>query len=462
MRTSTYEIIAHVNGEKDIIFNGLTGALDIIPAEIGSILESDRHREITFLLESVSSTEDIVLLQKRGHITELSRESEYDICIRLCKGYEKMAAYTYSAAKFMILPTYDCNFRCPYCYEQTIDDRKCSKGNPLFMSKEQVENIFGIIGKFPYIKEKSQMEIFGGEPLFAKTLPIVSSIVSHAKEAGRNIGCTTNGYDLHLFEKYLGPDMIANLLVTLDGPEEINNRRRIALDGGNTFARIIENINLALDHGVEVTLRVNLDKTNIDGYEALIKYLIEKSFFKHPLFHLSFARVKVLPGNKCTWLSTSNLFSTDVELLSKLEDLFDDKTILQKGICDGKKTLIESIRTTPMITSKTRYCGAVGSSLYFSPDGYLYVCSETVGHPELAIGTYDTNLHINKDRHNQWREYQLINLPKCLKCPLVFMCSGGCAYRAMYVGNEREPYCDHALDTFAYRLKMEAQVMNLV
>ena len=51
---------------------------------------------------------------------------------------------------------------------------------------------------------------------------------------------------------------------TLDGPKEIHDKRRIATDGSETFDKIVEGVDCLLDHNINVTVRTNVDKENIN------------------------------------------------------------------------------------------------------------------------------------------------------------------------------------------------------
>lgn len=92
------------------------------------------------------------------------------------------------------------------------------------------------------------------------------------------IGAITNGYELESFLDFIEEYQIHWLQVTLDGTAEQNDRRRLHKDGLPTYDRILENVELALRRGVDISLRVNVGHENLHGIGALVDDLKERGF----------------------------------------------------------------------------------------------------------------------------------------------------------------------------------------
>lgn len=71
---------------------------------------------------------------------------------------------------------------------------------------------------------------------------------------------------------------INSVQITIDGPKEVHDRRRILRNGKGTFDRIIENIRNIHDI-LRVSIRINVDKENADRVFELIDF-IEKTGLK--------------------------------------------------------------------------------------------------------------------------------------------------------------------------------------
>lgn len=85
---------------------------------------------------------------------------------------------------------------------------------------------------------------------------------------------TTNGY-------LLTEDIVRELeklnfkyiQITIDGPKDIHDNRRMLVSGKGTFDKIIENIKLFKDSSVVVSVRINIDKENAAMYSELSKLI---------------------------------------------------------------------------------------------------------------------------------------------------------------------------------------------
>jgi uncharacterized protein len=126
--------------------------------------------------------------------------------------------------------------------------------------------------------------IFGGEPLLPKTRPALEYLFDKAPDKTYQI--FTNGYYLTEFLDLLLPINISQVLITLDGSEESHNSRRILANGKPTFPKIMEGVEKCLESGINIRIRMNLDKSNYgEGIHLREKLLDRFSGYED---HLSF------------------------------------------------------------------------------------------------------------------------------------------------------------------------------
>ena len=142
------------------------------------------------------------------------------------------------------------------------------------MSMELVDAIFAQIKNYKErgFKVKS-CTLFGGEPLLVQNKELIRYICGKCRELEMSISAITNGYELDKFIDILEEYKFTSIQITVDGTEEIHNLMRPLAGGGKSYAKIMENIKLALDHNITVSLRVNVNKTNISGIRLLIDEL---------------------------------------------------------------------------------------------------------------------------------------------------------------------------------------------
>ena len=90
-----------------------------------------------------------------------------------------------------------------------------------------------------------------------------------AGERGIGVAVVTNGFDVEAFLPLLSKTGVREVQVTLDGPPEIHDRRRVLHNGLGTFARVAAGIDALLAAQIPVNLREEVDRENLPALPAL-------------------------------------------------------------------------------------------------------------------------------------------------------------------------------------------------
>lgn len=176
--------------------------------------------------------------------------------------------------ELIILASEECDFRCTYCYET-------------FPRSVMQPNIRTRVRKFlarrvPDIKRLS-ITWFGGEPLHG--LEAIADIAPFAMELAKSRGVvfdsriTTNGYLLNkTTAKQLLSWGVKQFQITMDGPAEVHDSRRMLAGGGDTFGAIFNNlISLQeIDDDYKVSIRINFDKDTVEHLERFLLQIAEE------------------------------------------------------------------------------------------------------------------------------------------------------------------------------------------
>jgi len=261
---------------------------------------------------------------------------------------------------------------------------------------------------------------FGGEPLLKPHLLLnVASILRQWCQANLvffELGIVTNG-------TLLSPEIISQLKefenvfiqITLDGPEEVHNKRRIYREGkGGTYSEIIGALQRCQQTNFKIKIRINVDQENCEQIPLLLDELID-----HGLQGSKLTFAALTPLTKACALYGSYLEAR--RMSSILANLWEIS--LQKGF-----RLDISPKATPV------YCGGLTDAAYIiDPYLDLYKCFGSVGLKEHRIGY----LHREKGFIEDRAYYELLarnpfhfKKKSCLKCKLLPTCGGGCALGA--------------------------------
>ena len=208
---------------------------------------------------------------------------------KLCEQIRKTAQLFKPSAKtisgYTILTTTGCNARCFYCYEKGT--------TPVTMTSETasnvVRNILALRGE-----EKVSLGWFGGEPLY--NVQVIDQICKELKEHDVPFKSTmvSNGYlfDADMVQRAKDLWQLKQVQITLDGREKTYNLvKRYIYENVNAFERVLKNIELLIEAGIHVAIRLNVDKHNIEEMLLLLPLLHERfgdnkqlSVYSHELF----------------------------------------------------------------------------------------------------------------------------------------------------------------------------------
>jgi uncharacterized protein len=345
----------------------------------------------------------------------------------------RVARHSMESLALTLVVTHRCNFSCPYCYE----DRTLPR-----MGKQVQDQLVRFV--HAQAKELKNLGItwFGGEPLVA--MPVIErlslAMISIATKHNINYGADiiTNGYRLTR-------DMAQNLVelgiqsaqVTLDGMPATHDRRRPLASGEPTFDKILQNI-LASNDVINITLRINVDPSNLDSAYELVDYLAA-----HDLpgkVTLSLAPIHN-DGKGCA--DRADAWGPNGEPIyqnkpveagtgdKKVPSLYSLRQFSEERTRFYQYTLERGFPFVSLPTSKSHACTAdLGNSYVVEPDGTLQKCWQTVSNPSEKIGDVFRGTTLNKN-YTKWLLFEPFQLDKCRSCRVLPVCMGWCPRKIM-------------------------------
>lgn len=449
LRTSSYLIPVKLESEpgKYMLIHGYTGAIDIVTESL--------LKKIQAAASGVDLPEDTLqALIKRGYITTRSQEEEYAYVARMAKALHKKDYLLYT--NFTWVVTYNCNFRCPYCFEGR--DKKDGDHRIVF-TQEMVDKAFRAMEQIQPHKElrKKVITLYGGEPLLAENKEIVSYIINEGITRGYKFVAITNGYDLDCYGDLLSPDKIYKVQITVDGPKKLHDCKRIHYRYGETFDKIVENIQFALNHSIKVTIRMNMDTSNINQYNDLKKFFEKKGFFQNPQFELYSAILKNNDSistdehRKLDFLSIGSFITKNQKINKEWGKEYNGiSKKIYKALSEKRALLLSSV-----------FCAAQVNGYVLDPLGDIYPCWEVIGNKKHLEGSFLNDTIVwNNDVVKVWHNTNVCKDELCAKCRYALLCCGGCPYYHMRGENMQ---CTFYKRTFAIEVnKAYAQYNKLL
>ncbi|QNK41196.1 Cys-rich peptide radical SAM maturase CcpM [Caproicibacter fermentans] len=146
--------------------------------------------------------------------------------------------------KITLQLTQNCNFRCKYCVYSEEHNMKQRTHSNKRMSWETAKKAVDFLLAHSADSPDVNIGFYGGEPLLE--FPFIQQIVEYSERvfSGKKLtfNITTNGSLLtdeiiRYFEKH-----DVSLMISLDGPKEINDKNRVFADGRGTFETVMDHI----------------------------------------------------------------------------------------------------------------------------------------------------------------------------------------------------------------------------
>ncbi len=463
VRASNYTVYVDLPDDREnvLLVHGYSGAFDKVSASVASYLRSIDERPPKPLYGQWTDTavdghveeppgEVLEILKRRGYVTSLTRAEErarYDglVALRHTKWSALPPAYT-------IMPTYDCNLRCGYCFQDHMRTDPAYHHLLRFMTPKVVDRI---VAAMPAIEERHglyktgdprNIMFFGGEPLLARSRPLIDYLMSAILRAGpARFSAVTNGTQLEAYQGVLGPDGISVLQITIDGTPELHDSRRIHADGSGSFDMIARNIDMSLSLGVKIDVRMNVDRRNVAVLPRLATIFEERGWTADPSFSAYVAPVHNTNGSldRKTTFNSHELGRAMIAMKAEHPQLRsfalpDDD--LQRNL---RRLFQQHGDALPQM--KSAYCGAHTSMYMLDPFGDIYACWERTGDKNIRIGWIeeDGKPVFVADRLAEWRTRSVSSNETCAQCRYSLYCGGGCAVLAEGVhGTIFGNYCD--------------------
>ncbi len=482
LRTSSYTIYVDLPDDPDhvLLVHGYTGAYDRVARHVADYLLALETEPAPKPLygEWVSdpsarpknehtrepSDETIAILKRRGYLTTKTADQEVGYLARLVKHMHARAGQ--NMPSYLFMPTYDCNLRCSYCFQDHMRTDARFRHLLRTMSPEMVDRIMLAL---PTIEESRgipkngkvprRIGFFGGEPLLAANRPIVEYIMTAARKLGpATFWAVTNATELDAYEDLLGPHGIDYVQITFDGPPEEHDRRRIYPDGSGSFERIAANIDLCLAKGVRVTTRMNIDRENVNQLPALAREIVRRGWNQHA--HFATYTAPIHPSTPAEFAQLKSRYFTSWELdeaIDALRAIHPEMRVIGRPD-DWMHVRARSVfekRSDPRPYFKSGFCGAHSSMYLFDAFGDMYACWEQTGDPSIRIGRVLENgeVEMNEPMNRLWRTRTAASNPTCRRCRYALHCGGGCTVLAFRTnGKYHSNYCDAFGERFRHAI----------
>lgn len=351
---------------------------------------------------------------------------------------------------------HDCNLRCKYCFADEGEYKGCRKLMTFEVGKKAIDFVIKNSGP----RRNIEVDLFGGEPLMA--FETVKQIVDYAREQEKlhnkviRFTMTTNAMLLNdEIMEYIDKQM-GNIVLSIDGRKEVNDRVRVKVDGSGSYDRILPKIKKMVekrDKSKQYYVRGTFTRENLDFFED-IKHLADLGFDE-----VSVEPV-VLPKEH-----ELSLREEDLKIIFEQYDRLYEE--LLKRHEEGKDFKFYhfniDLQGGPCVYKRISGCGAGHEYVAVTPDGDIYPCHQFVGNEDFKMGNvFDGNIDMNIS--DAFKKAHIYNKPTCKNCWARFYCSGGCqANNYNFNGDMHIPYeigCEMQKKRIECAIALKSKIMG--
>lgn len=322
---------------------------------------------------------------------------------------------------------HDCNMRCRYCFASTGDFGV----KRTLMSPETGKKAIDFLVKQSGNRRNLEVDFFGGEPLL--NFQTVKEIVTYARkieqEKGKNFRftITTNALLLNDEHKKFINENMGNIVLSIDGRKQVNDRMRIRADGSGTYESILPKI-------------MDMARSrHHDNYYVRGTYTRDNLDFSNDVLHLAdlgFKQISVEPVVAAK--------GTGYDLREEdLPVLFTEYQKLAKEyVLRGKNHrgfnffhFMIDLDQGPCFIKRIKGCGSGHEYLAVTPEGDIYPCHQFVGMSSFKMGNVNQGL-LDGEIRQRFKNSNVYTKKDCDRCWAKFYCSGGCAANAFQFNND--------------------------
>jgi uncharacterized protein len=281
-----------------------------------------------------------------------------------------------------------------------------------------------------------EIDFFGGEPMmnFEAVKKIIEYALSKEKESGKKFKFTLTTNALLLKDEHISyiNENIQNIVLSIDGRKETNDRMRYRVDGKGSYDTIMPVIKKVAE---------SRDQTN---YYVRGTFTRENLDFSKDVLHLAdqgFRQISVEPVVAARDTGYDIREEDLPFVFEEYEKLASEYVVRNKG--EGWFNFFHfmiDLSQGPCVAKRLGGCGSGHEYLAVTPEGDLYPCHQFVGMEDFKIGTVFDGI-INSNIRDTFKNSNIYTKGKCSDCWAKFYCSGGCAANAYQFNNDiNTPY----------------------
>ena len=338
------------------------------------------------------------------------------------RGHDLGAAVKPTAVTLFL--TTACNLRCVYCYASGGE-------RPRYLAPEVAFDAIDLVVANAVERGETEVRVTfhgGGEPTLAAES--LRRCVDHARRRCEQhsvefrTGTATNGVMSDDIREYLAETM-TSVMVSIDGPPEVQNHLRPRADGGPSSAAVERTLERLSQSEVTLGVRLTCTADTLDHAAETVRHLV--SAYRLKTIHLE-------PLFVCGRSLGSDLRAPSA---ARFVEVFR----AGRRIADrhGVELAYSGARQSSLACS---FCQVSSPSFNVTTEGDVTACYEVTGRDDPRAETFVYGSHdparrsfvFDQARVAALRRLTVHDAPRCARCFAKYHCAGDCPSKRLYAG----------------------------
>ena len=408
-KNNGYNIVLDVN-------SGAIHVVDDVTYDVIALWEDHTSEEIVEQLRSDYAEADIT--EAMEEVAELEKDEalftkdEYeDYIIDFKKRPTVVKALCLHIA-------HDCNLACRYCFAEEGEYH----GRRALMSYEVGKAALDFLIANSGSRRNLEVDFFGGEPTL--NFQVVKDLVAYGREQEKlhdknfRFTLTTNGVLLNDEIMEFANKEMANVVLSIDGRKEVNDRMRPFRNGSGSYDLIVPKFRKFADSRKQTNyyVRGTFTHNNLD--------------FSQDVLHLADLGFKQISVEPVVAQETDDYAIREEDLPQLFEEYDKLAAEMVKRHKHGDDFnffhFMIDLEGGPCVAKRLSGCGSGTEYLAVTPWGDLYPCHQFVGNEKFLMGNVTDGV-TNTAIRDEFKSCNVYAKEKCRNCFARFYCSGGCA-----------------------------------
>ena len=397
--------------------SGAVHVVDDITYDVISLYEENSADEIISKLKSSYNEDEI--RECISEVKELVEDGQLfteDIYEPFVEKFKEKRQTVVKALCLHI--AHDCNLACKYCFAEEGEYH----GRRALMSFEVGKKALDFLVANSGNRVNLEVDFFGGEPLM--NWDVVKQLVAYGRSLEKpnnkkfRFTLTTNGVLLNdEVMEFVNKEM-SNVVLSLDGRKEVNDRMRPFRTGKGSYDLIVPKFQKLAESRNQTNyyIRGTFTRNNLDFSED-VKHFADLGFKQMSI-------EPVVGPEEDPYSIREQDLPQIMEEYDKLALEYIDR--YKKGNGFNFFHFMIDLTQGPCVYKRLSGFGSGTEYLAVTPWGDFYPCHQFVGNEDFLMGNVDEGI-IKPEIVKEFGNCNVYSKEKCKNCFAKFYCSGGCA-----------------------------------